>query len=186
MSPPPLHKQVFFTLYIAGERHNVSGRKRTPKGYIQLCIKSHPNSDVTGHIFEHRVMMEIELGRYLLPEEIVHHKNEVKHDNRIDNLVLMDRGEHTTIHHKGVKRDEIARRKMSIAAKERLLDKSSHPSYKRISKEELMRVLEMSKPTYAAKHFGVTRKTIYNKIAEFGLEEWYRNDKQNDSSRKIN
>ena len=54
-------------------------------------------------IDEHRLVMEQYLGRKLRPDEVVHHKNGNKRDNRIENLEIMTLSEHTRMHNKGRK-----------------------------------------------------------------------------------
>lgn len=48
--------------------------------------------------YEHRMIMEIHLGRKLGRQEVVHHKNGDKLDNKIENLELMTLSEHARQH----------------------------------------------------------------------------------------
>lgn len=68
-----------------------SYRKKTKTGYILLRMPDHPNSNKTGTVSEHTVVMSKHLGRPLMPGESVHHKNGVRDDNRIENLELWSR-----------------------------------------------------------------------------------------------
>ena len=65
------------------------GGKILTKGYIKIRVPEHPFAAMNKYVCEHRLVMEKHIGRYLKPTEIVHHKNHIKTDNRIENLELL-------------------------------------------------------------------------------------------------
>lgn len=74
-------------------------KKLIRKGdYIYALVPNHPNATKNGYVLHHRIVMENHLGRLLNKDEVVHHKNQDKFDNRIENLEVMNIKEHCKHH----------------------------------------------------------------------------------------
>lgn len=82
-----------------GELHPCwkGGRYIDKFGYVVVWVESHPKA-YKHTIREHILVMEKHIGRYLNDDEEVHHINGNKQDNRIENLKLVTKIEHSIIH----------------------------------------------------------------------------------------
>ena len=64
-------------------------------GYVQIKCPDHPFSAKNGTVQEHRFVMERKIGRFLTPEEEVHHNDHDRQNNDPENLVLcVSKSEH--------------------------------------------------------------------------------------------
>lgn len=86
------------------------------RGYRWICVVEGGKRRAKR---EHRHVVELSIGRALTPEEVVHHKNGIKSDNRLENLEVVKWGAHTASHHKGTRQSEYTRRTQSVVSEYR-------------------------------------------------------------------
>ena len=71
---------------------NAKGVSKKPNGYFEVTIGLNKGKS------EHRVIMEEYIGRKLAHDEIVHHKDNDRSNNLLDNLVIMSKSDHSRHH----------------------------------------------------------------------------------------
>ena len=111
--------------------HWGGGRTVEKAGYVLLHHPDHPMSNSGGYVREHRLVMEESLGRLLSRQEVVHHLNGNRGDNRLVNLRLYSHnGPHMAHEWEGRTHSPETREKMrqSALARERRRRDASPPA----------------------------------------------------------
>lgn len=84
--------------FMAGVKHPnwKGGKSKDHNGYLLIASKN--AQDKKRYIGEHRLIMEKYLNGKLASNELVHHINQIKDDNRIENLKVLTISEHNRVH----------------------------------------------------------------------------------------
>jgi len=101
------HKKPRYGVCIACERKRrkgasghgwQGGRVVTQAGYAVVYLnaedKFYPMTRTGGYVMEHRLVMANKLDRCLRKDEIIHHLNGMRQDNRLENLVIVNKHNH--------------------------------------------------------------------------------------------
>ena len=78
---------------------NWNGGRQYSRGYLSLLLPGHPRANPRGYVLEHISIAERAIGQPLPSGAVVHHVNEIKDDNRHENLVICEsRAYHLLLH----------------------------------------------------------------------------------------
>lgn len=117
------------------------GRHLDKHGYVMVFQPGHPYASKTGkgragYVREHRLVMEAVLGRYLTPQEVVHHKDGNNQNNTPSNLELFTKNsDHlaTTLKGKIPRWTEDGKRRIAEGQKKKIGMKLSPEARKNMS-----------------------------------------------------
>jgi hypothetical protein len=101
------HKRKLSEAQIGEKGNNWKGGISEMRNKYHASYKpDHPLANKRGYVLNHRLIMEAFLGRYLKPEEVVHHINEDTLDNRLENLMLFANDKKHRAFHMELKRKQ--------------------------------------------------------------------------------
>jgi endogenous inhibitor of DNA gyrase (YacG/DUF329 family) len=148
-----------------------------PHGYVYFLDRYHPlASSKTYMVYYHRHVISIHLGRWITSEEVVHHIDEDKSNNSIENLMLMSREEHSRIHNPGLLpilcktcgANFVPERKTTEFCSDKC-SKVDRVKNKNITKEELQKLIDNRVPwTKMAELYGYSNNGIKKRAISLG------------------
>lgn len=98
-----------------GEKFRVESRHNKVKYCSRICyrnaqrktiIKNYRRYYVNGkRVYEHRLIYELATGEILTNQDVIHHKDNDKHNNQITNLEKLNWSEHRRVHNLQINND---------------------------------------------------------------------------------
>lgn len=77
------------------------GRLIASNGYVLIRVGvEHPDADIRGYAYEHKLVAQKKIGRKLRDGEQVHHKDHNKENNDPENLIVMANNAEHQVHHR--------------------------------------------------------------------------------------
>lgn len=148
-----------------------NGGVKMCKGYVLQFAPNHPSvlssKRKYPYVPQHRLVMENHLGRYLTDTEVVHHINECRSDNRIENLQLMaNQTDHNRLHLCGKPTPLTAdgrRRKAEAGARTRRW-------FLPVDDVRRMYVDELLSSCEIASHFGCSADVVRRALRDAGVQ----------------
>lgn len=150
-----------------------------PNGYYVFFDKAHPLSYKDGKTYYHRHMMAIKLERWVLSEENVHHIDDNKLNNNINNLEILSRKEHSDLHNPRLKSNIICKickvefypstSKTSKFCSDSCFKKSIQKFNP--TKQELRQLVWLMPTTKVAKLFGVSDVAVSKRCKKLGINK---------------
>lgn len=164
--------------------------------YEYRIVPNHPRANADGAVYLHVLIAEEQLGRYLFPEEVVHHIDGDKTNNDPTNLMVFHtKADHTSFHVNGCDFNTITllsdgswisnvlttrcpicggekstKAKTCIKCYKRINNVSHQPSNKP-TKEELLQILQQTKGhfTNVGKYYGVSDSAVRKWCKSYNL-----------------
>lgn len=99
--------------------HNWNGGKTSDsRGRILLLNKNHPRHTHEGYVFEHILVAEKALGKFITKDHPIHHVNGIQSDNRPCNLVVCENSAYHMLLHRRQKAKEACDNKKFVPCRE--------------------------------------------------------------------
>ena len=158
--------------------------------YLVVYLPDHPMASSKGTVRLHRLQAEKIVNRYLKQEEVVHHIDENKLNNELDNLMIFaTRGDHTAFHNgynKLICENNVYR--IDREYYKNKINKINTESYnykaKRPIEEELKRMIYNLPFTTIAKKYNVSDKAVEKWCTKYNIDYHYNSLKNNPEREK--